>query len=258
MALNFRLIVLKITELWSLINSVFSMAMIISIFVGLLFIGIGYFVQSNPTILAGYNRMSEEQRSNLDIKKIAKHFKKAFVTMGILLIMGFPIMFFLDWEEYVSIWILLVMFIGIGYTLKSSEKFLHNTKRNHTIVYIILIITFLFCLMIIFSGMSSMEIMKEGDTIRITDTSEKEIFFSEIQEIKLVSELPKIAIRRGGFELGGVKKGKFETKDKEEVFLYLQSKNSPYIMFVRKDGEKIFYNDENPEKTQQTYQQIIK
>lgn len=81
MALNFRLIVLKITELWSLINSVFSMAIIISIFVGLLFIGIGYFVQSDPTILAGYNRMSEEQKKNLDIKKIAKHIKKAFVTM---------------------------------------------------------------------------------------------------------------------------------------------------------------------------------
>ncbi|MFK8265722.1 DUF3784 domain-containing protein [Capnocytophaga cynodegmi] len=70
------------------------MKIIVSIFIGLLFIGIGYFVQSNPTILAGYNRMSEEQKKNLDIQKIAKHIKKAFVTIGFLLITGLLMMFF--------------------------------------------------------------------------------------------------------------------------------------------------------------------
>lgn len=232
------------------------MTIIINIFVGLLFIGIGYFVQSDPTILAGYNRMSEEQKSNLDIQKMAKHVKKTFVTIGILLILGFFILLFLNWEEYSAIWMLLVIFIGIVYTLKSSEKFLYNAKRTHTLTYIILGVIFLFCFTMIFTEMLPMEIKKEGDVVKITNTLGKELFSSEIQEIQLVSDLPKIVMRKGGFALGGIKKGIFQTENKEEIILYIQSKNSPYIMLIRKNGEKIFYNDKNPEKTRQTYRQI--
>ena len=235
------------------------MIIIANIFVGLLFIGIGYFVQSDPTVLFGYNRMSEEEKNNLDIQKIAKHAKKTFVTLGSLLILGFFIMLLLDKEEYSVIWMLLVIFVGFGYLLKNSKKFLHNTKKKHTLLgYVILSVAFLFCFIIIFTGMSSMEIKKEGNSVRITNSLGKEMLFSEVQEIKLVSELPKVVVRKGGFELGEVKKGRFKTKDREEIILYLQSKDFPYIMLIKKNGEKMFYNDKYPEKTRQTYQQIMK
>ena len=106
--------------------------------------------------------------------------------------------------------------------------------------------------------MSSMEIKKEGNSVRITNSLGKEMLFSEVQEIKLVSELPKVVVRKGGFELGEVKKGRFKTKDREEIILYLQSKDFPYIMLIKKNGEKMFYNYKYPEKTRQTYQQIMK
>ncbi|HBK84390.1 MAG TPA: hypothetical protein DDZ41_12500 [Flavobacterium sp.] len=65
---------------------------------------------------------------------------------------------------------------------------------------------------------------------------------SEIKSIELVNELPKISIKTNGFALQTIKKGKFKTKNGENVKLFINSIKQPIIYITTNNNEKIYYS----------------
>ena len=56
----------------------------VSIGIGLLLIGSGFLVKKYPSLIAGYNTMSEEQQKNVDIEGLSTLMRNSFIFMGLL------------------------------------------------------------------------------------------------------------------------------------------------------------------------------
>lgn len=52
-------------------------------------IGIGFLVKLSPNMLAGYNRMSEEKKKNVDIDGLSTYMRNGFVAIGLAIIIGY-------------------------------------------------------------------------------------------------------------------------------------------------------------------------
>ena len=59
---------------------------ILNIIVGLFMIGIGFLVKSSPSLIAGYNTMSEEKKKNVDIVGLSTYMRNSFIIIGLSII----------------------------------------------------------------------------------------------------------------------------------------------------------------------------
>ena len=64
-----------------------TMMILLSIGTGLLLIGLGYLVEKYPDLIAGYNTMPQAQKEKFDIKGYASLMKKAFVVVGLVIML---------------------------------------------------------------------------------------------------------------------------------------------------------------------------
>jgi hypothetical protein len=70
----------------------------------------------------------------------------------------------------------------------------------------------------------------------------EKLVISEIETICLTDSLPSISIRTNGFSLGKSRKGYFKTEAGEKIKLILNTERKPYLLFVKKTGEKLYFS----------------
>jgi len=100
----------------------------INIITGLVLIAIGIVVKHAKmhNLIAGYNTMTPEQKSNFDIDGFATFFRNCFALMGLVIIIGH---FLFDWLEFeVGKYFIITIGIvgGLPFLLIMSKKFYKN------------------------------------------------------------------------------------------------------------------------------------
>ena len=119
----------------------------------------------------------------------------------------------------------------------------------------ILIIAFTAVVVIVGMLMLPSKIKISLNSIRIGRGLAIEIYFQDIEDVRLNKQYPKTIRRVHGFDTGDVKKGIFETPDGRQIRLHLYLKYPPYIEVIHKGGLLVF-NSINPEKTKHLYNEL--
>ncbi len=212
---------------------------------GLLFIGIGFIItESNAKyLLAGYNTMSKEEQSQIAIKPLLSYFRKFHLFLGISFIVLGLILTYVFSEVVSGAFIVIYPCLAYIYFVITSAKYGEglNSKRKNKIAIYILVATLLFVVGLLGYGVRENKISIAPDAIEIHGPYGEVLMPSEIARIELIHELPKITFKSNGFALGKINKGYFKTEDGERVKLILNSENKPYLLFVKDDGNKIYY-----------------
>jgi hypothetical protein len=94
-----------------------AVLIVVIVFSALLIMGLGLYIQKAKAynLIAGYNSLSNEEKEKFDIKKYALIFRNCFLVMGILMILSYPILLFLNLDKYLSIVAISIIIIGVLY-----------------------------------------------------------------------------------------------------------------------------------------------
>lgn len=216
--------------------------------ISLLFIAIGLAISKYRCywLISGYNTASKEEQSRIEIEKVAMHMGRMCYLIALVLFIGGIV------TNYTRISIfpvtILIMLIVFGY-LFYLQRFDHNKKsKAETIVFIVIaFITFSITILTFSYGRETNEVKINDKTIVIDGSFGTTIKKSEIRNIELVDELPKISLKVNGYSDGSsIKKGDFKLENGENVKLYIQGKSGPYIKISTIDDEiYINYKDKN-------------
>jgi hypothetical protein len=76
-----------------------------------------------------------------------------------------------------------------------------------------------------------------------------------IQEVKLLDNIPPVQYKSNGFGLGNVRKGKFHLKDWGEGRLFLHSDTPPFI-YLKTTDSYMLINYKDSGQTNEVYQQL--
>ncbi|MGD9327642.1 MAG: DUF3784 domain-containing protein [Cyclobacteriaceae bacterium] len=101
------------------------------VFIALLIMGLGIYIQKTKAynLIAGYNTRSKEEKENFDIEKYALIFRNSFLVMGILLILSYPILHFLNLDKFLSIIAISIIIIGVLYLNYMGQ--VYSKKGKH-------------------------------------------------------------------------------------------------------------------------------
>ena len=180
---------------------------------------------------------SEEGLKRLRRIKIALILAGSFILVG-----GFTCLAF-HWEDYQLVVILIPEIVAIIYMLLQLYKI--EKKRKGILVLMLSIIVILGVLLLIgtlpVTGYDN-NTMIRNDTLFIEGLYAKEIPIASITQVDGNATVPDIKMRTNGMSLGENNVGHFQTKEGENVLLYLHSDDTNVTHIKTKNNEDIYIN----------------
>lgn len=232
--------------------------MIIGIITGLLFIGIGWILPSNPNLISGYNTLPKKERQQVDVKALSKMMQVHMLWMGILLIAGTAIFSLLEMQLAASLTLLFVPLVGsILMFVKSQKKYPIKSKAGHWGIAVVAI-ALLGVSGMLFFGMQTANMQFYQNQLIVDGMYGIKIEKHDIKAFELIDSMPAIKIRMNGFALGKVRKGWFTIEDWGRCRIFLHGYASPYIMIDDYSGNKMIYNLGDSLQTKELYEQLKK
>ena len=238
---------------------------IAGLFIGLIFIGIGFLVRWKPDMMLGYYSVRpKEKKKNIDLEGLSAFTKKGCIIIGITVIVSSCVLKFIHLEEYIRLILFFVTFIGIMIIYLKGQKYDYNdAKEKNNLknqIYIsfglIGIIFLLINGVMFFQSITPTKIVIENESVRFTGSYGFRLNIADIESVELVDKIPAIKIRTNGVFMGYVNKGRFKVESWGECRLLMHSKKSPFLIITKNDGEKYIINYYKPSETENTYQQI--
>ncbi|GLU50804.1 hypothetical protein Dfri01_02650 [Dyadobacter frigoris] len=212
-----------------------------AIILSLVFASVGFLVTKNNAryILSGYNTMSEQQRSLVDIDGYLQFFKQFHLFLGIsvfVLVMGICLFN----ANFAAIILGTYPLLAYCYFVLKGDRFfpdIKNRKIRTKVTVGILFLTTCGVGYLFFNGFKNSEILLEGNNLEITGMYGGKISRDKILDVKLVDELPKIIMKSNGFSAGDFRKGYFKTKDRKTVKLFVNKKENQILLLNTTEGD---------------------
>lgn len=224
-------------------------------FIGaILLLFFGYILKTNPNIFM------LASSHNKDVVSMERADKSANIMMifGLLMLLSIIAMFFLGIQEgYILMTLgltLLMLFFICALNYHISRKFNIRTKAG-----IVAVFTLVFLLAIpvgMFYVLGEPKIKMEEDTLILNSVYRYVIPVEEVEEIELIRYLPIAEEKENGFQLFGVRRGKFYCPEWKHVHFLTQTKRAPYVMITTDDGSRFVFNLSNADKTITCYNEI--
>ena len=98
--------------------------------VGAMMIGIGFLVKAYPNMIAGYNTMSIDRKKNVDIKGLSSFVRKAFIIIGLTIIIGYFLFKWIGFPLMANYMILIVTLIGVIILVIRAQRFDYNKRMK--------------------------------------------------------------------------------------------------------------------------------
>ncbi|WP_346940810.1 DUF3784 domain-containing protein [uncultured Clostridium sp.] len=210
-------------------------------------------------LISGYNTMSKEEKSNVEIEALGKHMGKMFLLISILNIIGFILNHFF----YISLAIFIVLTVIILlYSIYYCQRFDHNpgsSKETKIVLAVVIFIMLITTIPIIAISYSSTKVTLTDTSIKISSGVNAYISKDKIKSVSLVDEMPKILLRTGGIGMGRIQKGNYNLEGDIDAKLFLASKEGPFIEIIVDSKPSHYYiNYKDKENTKTTYEDIMK
>lgn len=240
---------------------------IVLILMAVIFLALGIIIKYLKCyfLIAGYNTMTKEEQSRVDIEKTANIMGNAFFIIA--LFQGIAILFSLFNKDFIAIIIsLFSIFIVILVTIIISQKYDGNAiKKDGTlnksnkitiiVISIFMILIMLFVYISLFGANKTAQVVIGDNKIIIEGQYGITIPLENILDVSLNEKLPKVINKTNGSDLGSKLKGNFTLEGIGKAKLFLDKKNTPFIFINSKDG-LIIINQRDKEETIKLYEKI--
>jgi len=234
-----------------------------SIILGLFFMGIGILVKHGKAynLIAGYNTMSREEKANFDIEGYATFFRNFFVFLGLFIILGFYIFYWVGWTEIAYGWVISSIFLTLPYLLIRGQRYNHSaskqkTKKYNVIAIIFLGLVFLGIMALIGKGMVPPSVTLHDHSLEISGMYGVKIPTDQIASIELIDQLPDVLVKTNGFNFANTLKGNFRLKEIGKGKLFIQKDIPPFVKIDLKASGYLIINYEDPDTTRELYNNL--
>lgn len=202
--------------------------------IALLFIGLGFLVNKENAqyLLSGYNTMSEAERETFPLEDYLRRFKYFHLFFGLTFAGIGTLLFVLDLPY-------LGHHLGITPILAYLFFFLNNKDlqgENKGAVWVgvgVLLATLVGVVVLFIWSDSDSSITIYEDRMQIDGPYGTELFWSELSQVTLVSELPEIKSRLHGISTETTAKGKFSGPHGERYLLLLDKPFDQILIIER-------------------------
>lgn len=231
---------------------------IISIFVGLFMIGIGFLVKSSPGLIAGYNTMSADKKKNVDIDGLSTYMRNSMIIIGLSIIAGYYFFKLTGFDFLADLTVHIVTLAGVLMMAMNAQKFDKNKTNSISAkrTYIILGLIGLFVTGLIAYGYSPSKPSISDKLIKASGMYGFELSVYDIEKVELTNQIPDIKLRTNGFSFGSVKRGFFELDKYGQTHLRIFSDKSPYLIMTKLDSTKMIMNFKNKTETENLFNDI--
>lgn len=224
----------------------------------------GYLVKEKKMywLISGYNTAKKEEKERYDIEGLANFLAtQMYIMAGLFVIASVMIYFRQDILGGLVFFLILPqsMYLVIKaqsfYKAKEEEK--AKVRKQTVFLGIFLAVTIIFVSGLLYLSYIPAVIDLEDEYVDIKGLYGRKLYYSEITNISLEENIPKIVKRTNGSSIGEIKKGRFSLENQENVLLFLE-KDGPDYLVIEYQGRKIIFNSKDNSKIIKLYQDIEK
>jgi len=212
--------------------------------IGVFIIAIGLIINVNNarTLLAGYNTMSEKERSNFDIHSYISHFRRFHLFLGISLTVIGVVLVLVFNEGVAGIFLAAYPTAAYIYFIGAGKKYMKGQiGKTQRIAMVFLGFTLLVLFVIFWRGMRDNTMVVNEDGITIEGSYGQDYRWEDIRSAE-TGPIPEISSRVHGFSMGALRKGIYKTREGERVRLVLNSMEEPVLIIRLESGEHLFFS----------------
>ena len=176
-----------------------------TVFLGLLFIAMGFITLKSPWMIKQWRYASEEKRKNIDIKGLQELCCKSMVCGGLGLILVGIVNYFVkgNWSLYALI---IIVFAMTGYMVARTRRYDKNpkSKKEMTIAATIMALSLFLVVGLFIGGKMENKITLDENNLTIGGMYGFTIAKGEIDTVYMaqLNELPKVKMRTNGYRYG--------------------------------------------------------
>ena len=221
-------------------------------------IGIGFLVKSTPSLIAGYNTMSDDKKKNVDIVGLSTYMRNSLIIIGLSIIAGYYLFKWIGFAVIADSMILIVTIIGVLIMVINAQRFDKNKDKikRAKLTYIILGLVAVFVIGLFTYGYSPSKVDISNNMIKLSGMYGFEMNVSELDNVELSDMIPDIKTRTNGFSSGEVKKGFFNLDKFGKTRLLISSNKSPYVIMTNNNKDKIIVNFKDKSETEKLFKEI--
>ena len=213
-------------------------------------------------LISGYNMMSEEEKSQVDVENLAKAIGWMCYVLAVLFI-GMGLL--MEFELWGLLWVFTVAIIIVPlYFVYYSRRFYPKGMKSKgtgspkvkKISTIVTVVTLIGAGIIIYLSMQPTKFYVSSGDFTISGMYGDTMNWEEMTDLQLVEELPKVAVRTNGSSVGTKSKGnfKFENGDKAKLFV---DKSVPAFISFKWNGELYYLNKPSVEETEKLFDEMM-
>ena len=231
---------------------------ILNIIVGLFMIGIGFLVKSSPSLIAGYNTMSDDKKKNVDIVGLSTYMRNSLIIIGLSIIAGYYLFKWIGFTVIADSMILIATLIGVLIMVINAQRFDKNKDKakRAKLTYIILGLVAVFVIGLLTYGYLPTKVNVSDNMIKFSGMYGFETSITDIDKVELSDKIPHIKTRTNGFSSGAVKKGFFNLDKFGKTRLLISSNKSPYLIMTKNNSDKIIVNFKDKNVTEKIFREI--
>ncbi|MEG1796942.1 MAG: DUF3784 domain-containing protein [Clostridium sp.] len=225
-------------------------------FLGLLFLFFGIAIGKFKWywLISGYNTASKKDKQKIDIENIGKSLTKMSYMVAIVNLFGAFLVFFFKISILIFVFLTLVIIFYFVWHVQKFDRS-SNSKTGKIILIVVMIIILLINVPLFSMTYKTTNVEFTKDSLRIIGTYGRTIPKENINEIKLVDNIPEIKMRTNGIGLGKIQKGNFKLDGINKGVLFLENDNGPYIQ-ISTNIYTVFINYKYDSKTLELFNEL--
>lgn len=223
---------------------------VIGIALLLAFMGFGIKKYKWYFLIAGYNTMSEDEKENVEVEKIAKDIAiMTYIVAGLIIITYILGPMFPQVEYLLMIGIPVV---AVG-TIVKVQRYDQNKKNKAELwgVLVVVAVPVIIIGIVMATSLKPVKIDVNSNELKINNLT---IERNEIESVNLIEEYPK-ASKIIGFNMAYNRNGTFEVDGVGRCYLYTDSGKTP-LLEVKANGETYVFNSKENGKIQEVYDEL--
>lgn len=212
---------------------------------------------SGEMLISGYNTSSAEEKAYMKEKGIGKFVGNYLYGLAAVILAGFllkkagvPHAQDISWAVFI---VVIVVMLIRGRQFNPHGPPSPQRRRSRWLALIILaVVTAAVAWNALPAGIDL-----QPDQVTISGAYSLNFNYSDVDQMRLIQELPAISLRTNGISLGPIKKGHFQLEDGSSVLLFLRNTKPPFIHITFKSDQKpVIINSADPTSTKELFEEI--
>lgn len=230
-----------------------------NIFVGVLIILAGILCYKFPNQINPYGGMSPERKALVDIDGLRRSILLIMVATGIAFLLLAVFHKYLAAHPMLDFWaimgICVAMLVAVLIAMKrhngwgkDQDGTIYTHDKGRSVVIIVAVVISVVTVTVLERSDKSSQIEVKDSVLHISGMYGRDIPMEDIATMKVLDEMPVMAMRTNGSSFKNKNKGHFLTQNDEKCLLFVTYNGGPYIE-LRTADDLIYLNRETPEET---------